>query len=149
MNPMRTVSAAVLLAATLAAAPAFAATTTTPAKAAPMAAMAAPKVTMAMKSDVGPISGVIRIIGKWTPAELAALGKASAIKTFDVKSLYPAADQTKVASAETANSARLGKLHAALRADASLNIWLTKNKIDVDHVVAVSTHSSGAHIFVY
>lgn len=148
MNPMRTVSAAVLLAATLAAAPAFAATTS-PMKAAPAAAMSAPKVTMAMKSDAGPVAGLVRIIGKWTPAEVKALGKASAIKTFDVKSLYPAADQTKVASAESANSAQLGKLHAALRADASLNTWLTKNNINVDHVVAVSTHSNDAHIFVY
>ncbi|MEO5805203.1 hypothetical protein [Devosia sp.] len=138
MNPMRTVSAAVLLAATLIAPAAYAATT---------ADMA--KVTMAAKADVRPVANVVQIIGKWTKADLAELSKAGAIKTFDTKMLYPAADQVKIATAQTAKSAELGKFREALRGDAGLTKWFSANKIDINRVIAVGGTHADPHVYLY
>ena len=89
MKPMHGVSAAVLLAAILAVSgsPAFAATTDTA------------KVTMGMKTDLVPVGNLVDMIGSWTAGDLAFLDKATTVKTYDTKTLYPAAEQAQIASA--------------------------------------------------
>ena len=139
MKPMHGVSAAVLLAAILAVSgsPAFAATTDTA------------KVTMGMKTDLVPVGNLVDMIGSWTAGDLAFLDKATTVKTYDTKTLYPAAEQAQIASAETAKSAQLGKFRDAIRGDAALNGWFTANKIDVNRVVAVADPKGNPEIFLY
>ena len=140
MNPMRTVSAAVLLAAIFAVpgTAAFAATNADTAK-----------LTIGMKSEIVPVANLVDMIGSWTAGDLAFLDKATGVKTFDTKLLYPAADQAKIASAETAKSAQLGKFRDAIRADAALSGWFAANHIDVNRVVAVADPHGNPEIFLY
>lgn len=139
MKPMHGVSAAVLLAAILAVsgAPAFAAT------------MDTAKVSVGMKADLAPVGSLVGMIGKWSAGDLATLDKAATIKTYDTKTLYPAADQAKIASAETAKAAELGKLRAAIHGDAGLTAWFAANKIDVNRVVAVGNAGGSPEVFLY
>src|SRR6218665_2627382 len=101
MKPMQGVSAAVLLAAILAVSgnAAYAATSTADTA----------KVTMGMKADLVPVGNLVDMIGSWTAGDLAFLDKATSIKTYDTKALYPAAEQAQIASAETAKAGQLGK----------------------------------------
>lgn len=139
MKPMHGVSAAVLLAAILAVSgtQAFAATADTA------------RVTVGMKADLAPVASVVGLIGKWSPGDLAALDKATTIKTYDTKTLYPAADQAKIASAETSKAAELGKFRAAIHGDAGLTAWFAANKIDVNRVVAVGNAGGQPEVFLY
>lgn len=139
MKPMHGVSAAVLLAAILAVSgsPAFAATTDTA------------KVTVGMKADLVPVGKLVDMIGSWTAGDLAQLDKAATIKTYDTRTLYPAADQAQIASAELSKSAQLGKFRAAIREDAALDAWFSANKIDVNRVVAVADPRGNPEIFLY
>lgn len=138
MKPMHGVSAAVLLAAILAisGAPAFAATDTA-------------KVTVGAKADLIPVGNLVDMIGSWTAGDLSFLDKATEVKTYDTKALYPAADQTQIASAESSKSAQLGKFRDAIRGDASLSSWFTANKIDVNRVVAVADPNGHPELFLY
>ena len=140
MNPMRNVSAAVLLAAILAipGTAAFAATNADTAK-----------LTVGVKSEIVPVASLVNMIGTWSAGDLAFLDKASGVKTFDTKLLYPAADQTKIASAETAKATQLGKFRDAIRADAALSGWFAANHIDVNRVVAVADPNGYPEIFLY
>jgi hypothetical protein len=140
MNPMRNVSAAVLLAAILAVpgTAAFAATNADTAK-----------LTVGMKSEVVPVANLVDMIGSWTAGDLAFLDKATGVKTFDTKLLYPAADQAKIASAETAKATQLGKFRDAIRADSALSGWFAANHIDVNRVVAVADPNGNPEIFLY
>ncbi|MHA6689989.1 hypothetical protein [Devosia sp. A449] len=142
MKPMRSVSAAVLLAAILAipGTAAFAATTPAP---------AAAKVTMGVKTELVPVGNLVDMIGSWTAGDLAFLDKATSIKTFDTKTLYPATEQAQIASAEAAKSVQLGKFRDAIRADGALNGWFTANHIDVNRVVAVADPKGNPEIFLY
>ena len=137
MNPMRHVSAAVLLAAILAPAAAFAATTDTA------------KVTMAAKTEIVPVASLVGMIGTWSKGDLAFLDKAKTVKTFDTKTLYPALDQGKIAAAEASKASELGKFRDAIRADAALSSWFTTNKIDVNRVIAVADPNGNPEIFLY
>lgn len=139
MKPMRTVSAAVLLAAILA----------IPGTAAFAATMDTAKVTVGMKADLVPVGNLVDMIGSWTAGDLAFLDKATSIKTYDTKTLYPAGEQALIASAETAKASQLGKLRDAIRADAGLTAWFAANKIDVNRVVAVADPRGNAEIFLY
>lgn len=141
MNPMRKVSAAVLLAAILAVpgTAAFAATT-------PAADTA--KVTVGAKTELVPVANLVDMIGNWTAGDLAFLDKAAAIKTFDTKALYPAADQALIATAETTKASQLGKFRDAIRADAGLSAWFAANKIDVNRVIAVADPHGSPEIFL-
>ncbi len=136
MNPMRNVSAAVLLAAILAVpgTAAFAATADTA------------KVTMGVKTEIVPVANLVDMIGSWTAGDLAFLDKATSV---DTKALYPAADQAKIASAETAKASQLGKFRDAIRADSALNAWFSANHIDVNRVVAVADPKGNPEIFLY
>ena len=140
MNPMRNVSAAVLLAAILAVpgTAAFAATNADTAK-----------LTVGVKSEIVPVASLVNMIGTWSAGDLAFLDKASGVKTFDTKLLYPAADQAKIASAETAKAAQLGKFRDAIRADTALSGWFAANHIDVNRVVAVADPNGNPEIFLY
>ena len=140
MNPMRNVSAAVLLAAILAVpgTAAFAATNADTAK-----------LTVGVKSEIVPVASLVNMIGTWSAGDLALLDKASGVKTFDTKLLYPAADQAKIASAETAKATQLGKFRDAIRADAALSGWFAANHIDVNRVVAVADPNGNPEIFLY
>lgn len=139
MKPMHGVSAAVLLAAILAVsgAPAFAAT------------MNSAKVTVGTKSDLVPVAKLVDMIGAGTAADLAALDKATEIKTYDAKTLYPTGDQAKIALAETAKASQLGKLRDSIRGDAALTAWFEANHIDINRVVAVGEPSGHAEVFLY
>ncbi|WEK05322.1 MAG: hypothetical protein P0Y65_03420 [Candidatus Devosia phytovorans] len=139
MKPMHGVSAAVLLAALLSVsgAPAFAAT------------MDHAKVTIGTKTDLVPVSRLVEMIGTGAAGDLAALDKAGEIKTYDTKTLYPAADQAKIASAETTKASQLGKLRDSIRGDAALKAWFETNHIDVNRVVAVGNPSGHAEVFLY
>lgn len=141
MKPMQSVSAAVLLAAIVAmpVSTAFAATTT----------MDSAKVTVATKTDIVPVTNLVDMIGSWTAGDLAFLDKASTVKTYDTKTLYPAADQAKIASAEKAKSSELTKFRAAIHGDPALSAWFTSNKIDVNRVVAVADPNGHPEIFLY
>ena len=140
MNPMRNVSAAVLLAAILAVpgTAAFAATNADTAK-----------LTVGVKSEIVPVASLVNMIGTWSAGDLAFLDQASGVKTFDTKLLYPAADQAKIASAETAKATQLGKFRDAIRADAALSGWFAANHIDVNRVVAVADPNGNPEIFLY
>ena len=141
MNPMHKVSAAVLLAAIIAAPASGAFAATAPADKA--------KVTMGAKTEIVPVTNLVDMIGSWTNGDLNFLDKAASIKTFDTKALYPTADQSKIASAETAKSAQLGKFRDAIRADSALSGWFTANHIDVNRVVAVADPHGNPEIFLY
>ncbi|KQX40043.1 hypothetical protein ASD04_05195 [Devosia sp. Root436] len=141
MKPMRNVSAAVLLAAILAipGTAAFAATN----------AADTAKVTMGVKADLVPVGSLVNMIGHWKPSDLAFLDKATSIKTYDTKALYPAAEQAQIATAETVEAGELGKFRDAIRADSALNGWFAANKIDINRVVAVSDPNGNPEIFLY
>jgi hypothetical protein len=127
---------AILAIAMVATAPAFAATDTA-------------VVTNALKSDAMPVAKVTAMVGEWSAADLSFLDKASSIKVFDTRMLYPSADQQKIASAETGKNADLTKLRAAIKADTGLNGWFTAHKIDVSRVIAVADPNGSPQIFLY
>lgn len=139
MIPMRSVSAAALVAALVSftGVPAFAATSDTA------------KVVMATKTDIVPVGNLVDMIGEWTPGDLTFLDKAASVKTIDTKELYPAADQTQIASAESAKATQLGKLRDAIKADSALNAWFTDNKIDISRVVAVADPHGNPELYLY
>ena len=138
MNPMHPVSAAVLLAAMLAIpSAAFAATTDTA------------KVTMAAKTEIVPVASLVDMIGKGTKSDLAFLDTAKSVKTFDTRTLYPAMDLGKIASAEASKASELGTFRDAIHADAALSAWFTTNKIDVNRVIAVADPQGNPEIFLY
>lgn len=141
MNPMRTVSAAVLLAAILAVPGTAAFAATSPADTA--------KATMGTKSDLIPVGNLVDMIGSWTAGDLAFLDKATSIKTYDTKTLYPAAEQAKIASAETSKAAQLRNFREAIRGDSALSGWFAANHIDVNRVVAVADPKGNPEIFLY
>ena len=114
-----------------------------------LAATDAAVVTNAMKADAMPVASVTAMVGQWSAADLSFLDKASSIKVFDTRTLYPAADQQKIASAETSRSADLTKLRAAIKADTGLNAWFTAHGIDVSRVIAVADPSGGPQVFLY
>lgn len=130
-------SSAALVIVALMVAPAFAATND------------AATVTNAMKADALPIAKVTGMIGKWSAADLSFLDKATAIKVYDTKSLYDAADQKKIASAETADKANLAKLRAAITADTGLAGWFKAHHLDVNRVIAVDGSGSSPEVFLY
>jgi len=141
MKPMHGVSAAVLLAAILAVSgnAAYAATGTADTA----------KVTMGVKADLVPVGNLVDMIGSWTAGDLAFLDKATSVKTYDTKTLYPAAEQAQIASAETAKAAQLGKFRDAIRADGALSGWFAANNIDINRVVAVADPHGNPEIFLY
>jgi hypothetical protein len=139
MNTMRSVSTAVLLAAIFA----------VPGSSAFAATMDTAKVMAGTRTDIVPAANLVDMIGSWTAGDLAFLDKAASIKTYDTKALYPADDQAKIASAESAKSTQLGKFHDAIHSDAALNAWFTTNKIDVNRVVAVADPNGNAEIFLF
>ena len=141
MNPMRTVSAAVLLAAILAVPGTAAFAATTPADTA--------KVTVGVKADLIPVVNLDDMIGIWSAGDLAFLDKATSVKTYDTKTLYPAAEQAQIASAEATKASQLGKFRDAIRGDAALSAWFTANHIDVNRVVAVADPNGNPEIFLY
>jgi hypothetical protein len=101
------------------------------------------------KSDVVKVTTLKPIIGKWTKSDLSALDSARSIKVYDVKSLYTPADQKTVASAESANSANLKKIHSAISADAGLKAWFAKNNIDVNRVIGMSDNKGAVSLYLY
>lgn len=139
MKPMRSVSAAVLLAAIFA----------LPGTAAFAATMDTAKVTVGAKADLVPVGNLVDMVGSWTAGDLAFLDKAGTITTYDTKTLYPAADQAQIASAETAKSVQLGKFRDAIRADSALSAWFTANHIDINRVIAVADPHGNPEIFLY
>jgi hypothetical protein len=106
-------------------------------------------VTNAMKADALPIASVTAMVGKWSSADLSFLDKATAIKVFDTKALYDAADQKKIASAEAARNADLTKFRAAIAADAGLSAWFKSHNLDVNRVIAVADPSGNPQVFLY
>lgn len=140
MNPMRNVSAAVLLAAILAVpgTAAFAATTADTAK-----------MTIGLQSEIVPVANLVDMIGSWTAGDLAFLDNASGVKTFDTRILYPAAEQALIASAEASKTEQLTKFRDAIRADSALSGWFAANHIDVNRVVAVADPNGNPEIFLY
>lgn len=146
MKRMQSVSAAMLLGALLAVpgTAAFAAMTA----AAPVAPISA-KVAVGDKTDLIPISNLVSMVGSWTAGDLAFLDKAGTIKTYDTKALYPAAEQSQIASAEAAKATQLGKFRDAIRADGALNAWFAANHIDVNRVVAVADPNGKPEVFLY
>ena len=139
MIPMRKVSAAVLLALV----------TLNPLSQA-MAAADTAKMMAGAKTEAVPVGNLTGMIGTWTPADLAALDKATTVKVFDTHALYNSADLQKIASAESSKNAQLGKFHDAIRADANLKAWFDANKIDVNKVIAVSDPKGGQpELFTY
>jgi hypothetical protein len=141
MKPMRNVSAAVLLAAILAIPGTAAFAATAPADTA--------KLTVGLKTEIVPVANLVDMIGIWSPGDLAFLDKATGVKTFDTKVLYPATDQAKIASAETAKSVQLGKFRDAIRADAALSGWFAANHVDINRVIAVADPNGSPEIFLY
>jgi hypothetical protein len=136
MTPMRTVSAAVLLAAI---------------SIYPVAALAATnaKLVTALPDDAMPVAELVSSVGMWAPSDLAVVDKAAAIKVLDTRTLYKGDDLQKIASAETGKATQLSKFHDAIRADANLNGWLAANKIDPAKVIAISDPKGTPEIFVY
>ena len=114
-----------------------------------LAAADAAVVTNALKADAMPVADVTAMVGQWSAADLSFLDKASTIKVFDTRTLYPAGDQKKIASAETSQSADLTKLRAAIKADMGLNAWFTAHSIDVSRVIAVADPNGNPQIFLY
>ena len=115
---------------------------------APALAATAPAVTATMtnaaKADVVPVTRLIHVFGVWRAADLGMFDKAKSIRVFDAKMLYQGADLKKLASAETADAVKIGRIRAAIKGDAGLNAWFMANKIDVNRVVGVSTPKGGA-----
>jgi hypothetical protein len=135
---MRKVSAAVLIAASslIAAGGAFAA--------APTAA-----VTMGTKTDVPQFAVLHAMIGKWAPADLAALGTAKSIKVFDTKALYSVSDAQQVATAESSSNATITGLRSAINANTDLKAWFAKEKIDVNRVIGLENQNGNVSVFLY
>lgn len=134
MNPMLKVSAAVLIAA-MSALPALAAVNAT--------------VVMGAKADIVPVTSLDAMIGKWTQAELNALGKASTVTVFDTNKLYSPADIKLLGQADTTASVNLVKLRSAIDADAALKAWFAKNKIDVTHVIAITDTAGKVGVYTF
>ena len=111
-----------------------------------LAATATPlSATMAMaeKTDVMPVAQLTSMIGMWTANDLSMLDKAKSIKVLDTKTMYQDADLKQIASVEGTKKADIDKIRAALKGDAALDAWLTKNKVDLNRVVAVSAPATG------
>lgn len=138
MIPMRNVSAALLLA-LIAINPLAQA----------MAATDTAKVVTGMKAEAVPAANLTGMIGSWTQGDLNFLDKATSVKVFDTRTVYQGADLQKIASAETAKSAQLGKFHDAIRSDAALKAWFDANKIDVNKVIAVADPNGNPELFTY
>lgn len=134
MNPMLKVSAAALIAAM---------------SALPALASASATVVTGAKADIVPIASLDGMIGKWGPVELDALNKASTVTLFDANKLYDAADVKLLAAADTADMAALTKARGILSADDQLKAWFDKNKIDVNHVVAIDEVAGKVNIYTY
>ena len=134
MNPMLKVSAAVLIAA-MSALPALAAVNAT--------------VVMGAKADIVPVASLGTMIGKWGQPELDALGKASTVTVFDANKLYTAGDIKLLGAADTAASVNLTKLRSAIDADATLQAWFDKNKIDVSHVIAITDANGKVDVYTF
>jgi hypothetical protein len=139
MIPMRNVSAALLLA-VLAINPLTQAMAATPDTA---------KMVAGMKADAVPAANLEGMIGSWTQGDLNFLDKAASVKVYDTRTIYSGADLQKIASAETAKSAQLGKFRDAIRADAGLKAWFDANKIDVNKVIAVADPNGNPELFTY
>ena len=97
----------------------------------------------AEKTDVMPVAQLTGMIGMWTANDLSMLDKAKSIKVLDTKTLYNDADLKQIASIEGTKKADIDKIRAALKGDVALDEWLTKNKIDLNRVVAVSAPATG------
>lgn len=138
MIPMRNVSAALLLA-LIALNPLAQA----------MAATDTAKVVTGMRTEAVPAANLTGMIGAWTQSDLNFLDKAASVKVFDTRTIYQGADLQKIAGAETAKTAQLGKFHDAIRADAALKSWFDANKIDVNKVIAVADPNGNPQIFIY
>lgn len=110
-----------------------------------MAATAPLSATMAKaeKTDVMPVAQLTSMIGVWTANDLSMLDKAKSIKVLDTKTMYKDADLKQIASVESSKKADIDKIRAALKGDAALDAWLTKNKVDLNRVVAVSAPANG------
>lgn len=132
MNPMLKVSAAVLIAA-MSALPALAA--------------ANASVVMGAKADIVPVASLDTMVGKWGQPQLDALSKASTVTVFDTNKLYSPADIKLLGAADTVATPNLTKLRSAIDADAALKAWFSKNKIDVNHVIAIT--DTGGKVDVY
>lgn len=111
-----------------------------------MAATAPLSATMvkAEKTDVMPVAQLTSMIGMWTANDLSMLDKAKSIKVLDTKTMYQDADLKQIASVEGTKKADIDKIRAALKGDAALDAWLTKNKVDLNRVVAVSAPATGS-----
>lgn len=114
---------------------------------APAMAATAPAITATLsnagKADMVPVARLTHVFGVWRSADLRMFDKAKSIKVFDAKMLYQGADLKKLASAETADAVKIGRIRAAIKGDAGLNAWFTANKLDVNRVVGVSTPKGG------
>jgi hypothetical protein len=107
------------------------------------------KVVTGMKTEAAPVASLVGMVGHWTPTDLGHLDKAASVKVFDTRTIYPAADLQKIASAETSKAADLTKLRDAIRADSGLKAWFDANKIDVNKVIAVGDPNGTPEIFTY
>ena len=136
MNPMLKVSAAVLIAA-MSALPVLAATTDVA------------SVVMGTKAGIVPIATLDEMAGKWGKPELDALGKAWSVTLFDANKLYSAADVKLLGAADTSDMTALTKARASISGDAQLKAWFDKNKIDIDHVVAISDTAGKVSIYTF
>jgi hypothetical protein len=116
---------------------------------APALANDSAKVVSGMKTDAVPVANLVSMIGEWTAGDLAFLDKATSVKVYDTKQIYPAADLTKIASAETGKNAELTKFRTAIQGDAGLMGWFKTNNIDINRVVAVADPKGNPEIFLY
>ena len=107
------------------------------------------KVVTGMKTEAVPVTNLTGMIGSWTQGDLAVLDKSGSVKVFDTRTVYQGADLQKIASAETAKSAQLGKFRDAIRADAGLKAWFDANKIDINKVIAVADPNGNPEVFTY
>ena len=135
MNPMLKVSAAVLIAA-MSALPA-------------LAAVDSATVVMGTKTDIVPVTTLDGMVGKWGAPEIDALGKASTVTVFDANKLYTPADVKLLGAADTTDMSALTKARGALSADTQLKAWFDKNKIDINHIVAISDTAGKVSIYTF
>jgi hypothetical protein len=160
MKPMLKVSAAVLLA-VISAMPAMAASKPAPAAAmttaaavtkpvaatTPMAATDAATVTVGAKAGALPFANLLKLVGKYTKGDLNALDHAKTVWTYDTKTVYTPADQTKLTAAATSSKAKIDVFHSAISKDTGLSAWFAKNNIDVSSVVAVQIGKKGVAVY--
>jgi curli biogenesis system outer membrane secretion channel CsgG len=167
MKPMLAVSAAVLLA-VISAMPAVAATTSTTTKLAPaasamtsaaavtkpVAAKVVAKTTMdsaavsaGTKTSALKVANLLKLVGKYTKGDLRALNTAKTVWTYDTKTIYTPADQTKLTAAATTDKSKIDVFHTAINNDAGLKAWFDKHSIDVNSVVAVQVGKKGVAVY--